>query len=100
MPGRKPGGPKTGGRKAGTPNRSTASVKAAIETAFKNLGGVDALTRWGEENPGEFYKLWAKLLPKEVHADVEHRQQAQIMITLPDNGRGTEIINGLKNRNG
>lgn len=31
MAGRKPGGPKTGGRKAGTPNRATADVIAKLE---------------------------------------------------------------------
>lgn len=31
MAGRKPGGPKTGGRKAGTPNKATADVRALAQ---------------------------------------------------------------------
>ena len=54
---------KTGGRQKGTPNKSTAAVKAALLKAFSKLGGVPALVAWGKDNRGEFYKLWAKLLP-------------------------------------
>lgn len=56
-------GIKTGGRKKGTPNKTTTEVKAALIEAFDELGGVDALAKWGAENPTEFYKLWVKILP-------------------------------------
>lgn len=35
MAGRKPGSPKTGGRKKGTPNKITADVKAMILAALE-----------------------------------------------------------------
>jgi len=63
-------GVKTVGRQAGTPNRTTASVKAALEAAFEEMGGIEKLTEWAAENPGEFYKLYAKLLPIPLKADV------------------------------
>lgn len=63
--GAKPG-ERRGGRKAGTPNKTTAAVKAALQEAFDGIGGVSALKKWGKENPTEFYKLWAKLLPQET----------------------------------
>lgn len=52
------------GRQKGTPNRATASVKAALEEAFDRMGGVDSLIAWGsqDENRAEFYKLWVKIL--------------------------------------
>ena len=59
-------GHKTGGRKKGTPNRTTADVKAALTRAFDELGGVPALVEWGRDNPTQFYHLWSKLLPTEV----------------------------------
>ncbi|MCY1306723.1 hypothetical protein D9M70_565990 [compost metagenome] len=34
--------------------------------AFDKLGGVAALVRWGKDEPGEFYKLWARMLPHEI----------------------------------
>src|SRR5262245_32946685 len=57
---------KAGGRKKGTPNKATASVKAALVEAFDELGGVPALVRFGKKNPAAFYALWAKMLPTEV----------------------------------
>lgn len=53
------------GRKKGVPNKATASVKAALQAAFDQRGGVPALLEWAKSDPGEFYKLWAKLLPQE-----------------------------------
>lgn len=58
---------KTGGRQKGTPNKTTASVKQALIQAFDDLGGVESLVLWGSENPTQFYQLWAKILPQEVH---------------------------------
>lgn len=71
-PKRKPGPPKgvrVGGRQKGTPNKTTASVKAALEEAFVTLGGVPALAIWGADNLTEFYKLYAKLLPVQIAGD-------------------------------
>ncbi len=78
---------KGGGRKPGSVNKVTASIKAALSEAFDNLGGVQALTHWGAENPTEFYKLWAKMLPNEINADLRVEQAGRIVLTLPDNER-------------
>ena len=59
---------KTGGRKRGTPNKMTASAKAALMAAFDGSGGVAALTASAKVNPGAFYALWAKVLPMETHS--------------------------------
>ena len=59
---------KTGGRKRGTPNKTTASVKAAVMAAFDQVGGVASLVKWAKANPGAFYTLWVKLLPLEAHS--------------------------------
>jgi hypothetical protein len=52
------------------PNKTTIAVKQALQEAFQGIGGVPALTAWARDNQGEFYKLYAKLLPTEVKADV------------------------------
>lgn len=89
-----------GGRRKGTPNRSTAAVKAALLEAFEKLGGAPSLVLWGKKNPTEFYKLWAKLLPLEVkNADgepfkvqnvteviVRSREQADAVLALNKSG--------------
>lgn len=63
-------GQKTGGRQKGTPNKTTVAVKEALNTVFANVGGVEAMTTWAQANETEFYKLYAKMLPQEVKADV------------------------------
>ena len=59
-------GIKTGGRKKGTPNKVTATVREGLETVFHALGGADHMTAWAKENPTEFYKLLSKLIPVQV----------------------------------
>lgn len=58
------------GRKKGVPNKTTASVQAALTEAFDRRGGVDALIAWAEQDPTEFYKLWGKLIPKDIKAEL------------------------------
>jgi hypothetical protein len=53
------------GRPKGSPNKLTASIKAAIRDAFDELGGVESLVKWGRKNPDAFYPLWARLAPQE-----------------------------------
>lgn len=67
--GSKPG-ERRGGRQKGTPNKTTVAVKEALTTAFQGMGGVAKLQEWAEENPGEFYKLWGRMLP--IEANVRH----------------------------
>lgn len=61
-------GRKTGGRKPGSPNRVTVAVKEALQQTFSELGGVESLKAWAQENPTAFYNLWGKLIPTEVKA--------------------------------
>lgn len=53
------------GRKPGSKNKFT-TLKAAFIAAFEEIGGSAALARWARENQGDFYRLIARLLPKEV----------------------------------
>lgn len=64
--GRPKGTAKTGGRQKGTPNKTTATVKEALQSVYAKRGGDDALLRWADENTTEFYKLWGRMLPQEV----------------------------------
>jgi hypothetical protein len=61
---------KTGGRQAGTPNKLSSSVKENIVGVFTRMGGVPAMVKWAEENPTQFYQIYAKLLPVDVDANV------------------------------
>lgn len=62
-----------GGRKKGTPNKTTAKVKEAVEAVFEGLGGVPALQRWVQADPDNaktFYgSIWPKLLPVQLSGE-------------------------------
>lgn len=63
-------GRKTGGRKAGVPNKRSAAVKDALIQAFEELGGIPALVKWGRKSPDEFYKLWGRLMAIQEQRDL------------------------------
>ena len=60
------------GRPKGSLNRFT-NLKNAFLEAFERIGGIDSLTEWGKQpkNRRDFYRLLAKLLPREVDANVK-----------------------------
>jgi hypothetical protein len=67
------GGKRNGaGRKPGIQNRITSAVKDAVLDTFKALGGVKHMTSWAQENPSDFYRIAAKLIPQQINADVTH----------------------------
>lgn len=68
-------GHKTGGRVAGTPNKTTVAAKQAFQMAFDGIGGVEALQTWAAENQTDFFKLFSKLIPQDVNANVNLTQE-------------------------
>lgn len=44
----------------------TISARDNLAQAFDLMGGVPALVVWGRENPTDFYRIWARLIPKEA----------------------------------
>jgi len=42
---------------------SRHQVVDAFQQAFEMIGGVQRLVLWAHENPGDFFRLYAKLLP-------------------------------------
>ena len=60
--GKRPGS----GRKAGVPNKLSATAKQNVIDVFQNLGGVDHMTKWAQENPNQFYNIYAKIMPTQT----------------------------------
>jgi len=75
-------GRKTGGRQRGTPNKCTASVRAALEECFERIGGIEILAQWAQENQTEFYRIWSKILPRDlrIEADIEHTMTLEELV--------------------
>ena len=56
------------GRPKGATNRIPRVAKENIIQVFDQLGGVDGMVAWAtkdDKNKGEFYKIYARLLPIE-----------------------------------
>lgn len=54
---------KTGGRKAGVPNRVPAALKEMILQALENKGGVAYLEKQAIDEPVAFMSMLGKVLP-------------------------------------
>ena len=57
------GQPKLGGRKKGTPNKTTTLIKDMIIQALDEAGGIDYLVEVAKDNPAAFCTLIGKVLP-------------------------------------
>jgi hypothetical protein len=60
-----------GGRKKGTPNKITASLREMIQTALSEEGGVSYLRRIARDEPVAFCGLLGRILPLQVEASKE-----------------------------
>lgn len=58
--------PPGSGRKKGTPNKATKTVREAWIEAFALVNEKIPLHDWGAANPDKFYSLSTKLVPIEM----------------------------------
>lgn len=63
--------PPNAGRKKGTPNKITTSLKEMIVTALSEEGGVNYLRRIAREEPVAFCGLLGKIIPLQIEASKE-----------------------------
>lgn len=58
------------------PAKITKTVKEVFEKTFRQLQedpkAAHALHNWAQVEPGEFYKLAAKLIPTELKGEIKH----------------------------
>lgn len=95
MVGRPKGQPKTGGRKKGTPNKTTALLKEVILKAAEDAGGKDGLIGYLKtqaiKQPGPFMALLGKVLPLQIANDGDKTFQVTVIervIVEPKNQKG------------
>ena len=81
-----PKGAKYGGRKKGTPNVATKSVREHFAYAFELLQQSPSanIMTWAEQNPTEFYRLASKLIPLQVANDPDNPMPTTIIQIIPD----------------
>ena len=67
------------GRPVGTKNKFSR-IKEAFTEAFERTGGVEGLVKWIQEQPknqGDFYRLLASMMPRDVTLETtDHRRAA------------------------
>ncbi|GAX59104.1 hypothetical protein SCALIN_C01_0035 [Candidatus Scalindua japonica] len=98
------------GRKKGSRNKLTNDVRAAFHKAYANMGGFDengklietgdeAFLAWARQNQTEFYRLFAKMLPKtaEFPDDLLHEDFIEQLVFEEEEVRlieaNTKVIN-------
>ena len=62
-----------------SPSYSRQQVVSAFHEAFHLIGGVPRMALWAHENPGEFYKLYGRLLPSSAVKEVNHSGGIEII---------------------
>lgn len=72
--GRRPGS----GRKPGTPNKLTSTVKMMVLAALEKKGGVKYLAKMADKHPQAFMTLLGKIIPTQVVGDMSYRYVAEI----------------------
>jgi hypothetical protein len=60
------GKPKTGGRLPGVANKFTGAFREAVQIVYNRLGGHTAFLEWARDNPSEYYRIAARLIPGEM----------------------------------
>ncbi len=65
-------------------------ARSAVLFAFENMGGPDALAKWGKENEDEFYtKLFPKIIARE--SEVTHHKTVDQLMDVID---GDYVVEG------
>ncbi len=80
-------GKKTGGRVKGTPNKTTAAFKEAVELAAQALGGNERLVEWAKEDPKNERDFWVAIYPKLAPLQVNHQGSVNVSIS----GRAADL---------
>ena len=75
---------KTGGRRKGTPNKTTAALKDMVLGALNRAGGEDYLLQQADQEPKAFMALLGRVLPMQVQGtgdkgEIVHRVIREIV---------------------
>lgn len=75
------------GRKKGSKNKQSASVRGSILAVYAKIGGDEAFAKWANSNPQEYYKIYARVLPVEHGAPGSAENPQNVVIRwLPPSG--------------
>ncbi len=81
------GGKRGPGRPKGSPNKTTAAFKEAVELAAQALGGNERLVSWAKEDPKNERDFWVAIYPKLAPLQVNHQGSVNVSIS----GRAADL---------
>jgi len=58
-------------RPVGSKNKIQACARENVICVFNRLGGTAYMAEWAKENPTDFFKIYARLVPQEVKAAID-----------------------------
>jgi len=93
------GHPRMGGRKKGTPNRTTASVREALLAAFDEVGGVAWLVALARREPVAFARCSPRWCPRRLPCKTRGRSSSWSM-TNTDKATGSRCERGRSTADG
>jgi hypothetical protein len=62
--------------------KRTQVVDSILDT-FELIGGTSRMALWANENLGDFYKIHAKLAPRQIEQETKHEGGVKILHVLP-----------------
>jgi hypothetical protein len=75
-------GAKTGGRRKGTPNKTTQAAKDAIQLVADGLGGADAMLTWVQEDKANERIFWKDIYPKLLPLQVTGEDGGALIVKI------------------
>jgi hypothetical protein len=76
------------GRKPGSPNKISATVKQNVINVFDKIGGIDAMAEWAMDNRSEYYRIYSRLAP--VSQEISGADGADLPLNIGIRFVGTE----------
>lgn len=64
-------------------NFSRLQVVENVQNAFDLIGGTPRLAIWADENPNDFYRMYAKLLPSTNSSALGESNKLEITLKVP-----------------
>lgn len=58
-------------RPVGSKNKIQASARENVLCVFNRLGGTAYMAAWARENPTDFFKIYARLVPQELKTAID-----------------------------
>jgi hypothetical protein len=88
------------GRRKGSVNKITKTIREAVELSFVKVGGADYLVEMAEKQPVAYMALLGKVLPQQIEHSGANGGAIQLEQVKNDAAAFTSAVAGLSTRSG